>query len=543
MKRIIHSVINLTGFQNLSGLLVFPVLLFFCASVSAQNYFSTDVQNPFVSENVFIRKTPDTTPPPSFESVKNLLPQPEWAARPDVVSAYWKAWSIAFGNLYTPTPKNGFVTPYVDVAFNRHLFMWDNSFMAMFGRYGRRAFLFQGTLDNFYAKQHKDGFICREISEIDGNEAFQKYDVSSTGPDLLPWAEWEYFCSVNDTARLRLVFPPLVAFYQWFRTNRSWQDGSYFSSGWGCGMDNQPRLENGYARQFSHGFMSWIDVSLQQVFAGKILTKMAEVLNRENDVQDIALEINNLEKLVNAKMWDQLSAFYYDVLRNGKFNYVKSIAAYWALLANVVPQENEGRFLAHLENEKEFARPHRPTTLSADHADYQPDGGYWRGGVWSPTSYMLLRGLTQHNRDSLAYAIAENHFFNVIKVYNETGTFWENYAPETGFFPTNSRRDFVGWTGITPISILLEYIFGIRFAQPECDFKSRPDWLIWDIRMTDAFGVKNYPFGVDGTIDLQCAKRKSAVDKPKVTIKSNKNLTVKLVWSGGEEIVEVKATK
>jgi hypothetical protein len=69
--------------------------------------------------------------------------------------------------------------------------------------------------------------------------------------------------------------------------------------------------------------------------------------------------------------------------------------------------------------------------------------------------------------------------------------------------------------------------------------KSRPDLLIWDIRITDAFGVKNYPFGVDGTIDFQCAKRKSAADKPKVTIQSNKNLTVKLVWSGGEEIVKI----
>lgn len=515
---------------------IIAILLFCSLSVSGQPYFDTDVPNKFVKENIFIEKVPDKTVPLSFEQAKSLLPQPEWHDRPDVIDAYWKAWSIAFGNLYVPTEGNGFVSPYVDAAFNRSIFMWDNSFMAMFGRYGRRAFLFQGTLDNFYAKQHKDGFICREISEKNGNEGFSKYDVSSTGPNLLPWAEWEYFLSVNDTVRLGSVFPPLVAYYQWFRTFRTWKDGSYFSSGWGCGMDNQPRLEDGYNPEWDHGFMSWIDITLQQIFVGKILVRMAEVLDREGDVKDILSEIDYLQSFVNEKMWDDRSSFYYDLLRNGELNYVKSIAAYWALLADVVPEKKLPTFLAHLENEREFARPHRPTTLAADAEEYEPDGGYWRGGVWAPTTYMLLKGLTAIGQDSLAYDIAWNHFSNVIRVFNETGTFWENYAPENGYFPANSRKDFVGWTGITPISILFEYIWGIR-PQPDKNL------VVWDIRQTDAFGVKNYPFGIDGTIDLQCAKRKKPTDKPKISVRSNCNFTLHLIWNGGTQTIKVKAGK
>jgi len=513
------------------------ILFFLClASASAgvaQNYYNTDIPNRFVAENGFIKKTPDNTPPPAFAEARHSLPQPEWPARPDAVEAYWKAWSIAFANLYAPSPENGFVTPYADAAFNRSIFMWDCSFMSMFGLYGRRAFLFQGTLDNFYAKQHRDGFISREISEINGYEKFQKYDVSSTGPNLLPWAEWNYFLSVKDTARLKQVFPPLVAFYQWFRTNRSWRDGSYFSSGLGCGMDNQPRLETGYNHELSHGFMSWVDVTLQQIFTGKILCQMAEILGRKSDVKDIETEISDLQNYVQKNMWDTKSSFFYDVWRNGKFNYVKSIAAYWALLADAAPRKSLPHFIAHLENENEFARPHRPVTLSADNPSYKPDGDYWCGGVWAPTTYMVLKGLTFQKQDSLARAIAENHFENVIRVYNETGTFWENYAPEKGYFPSNSRRDFVGWTGITPINVLLEYIFGIR-PQPEAGV------IVWDIRLTDAFGVKNYPFGTDTTIDFQCAKRKKTTDKPKIKISSNKNFTLQLVWDGGSEKIDIK---
>lgn len=502
----------------------------------AQEKFNTDVANPFVKENSFIGKTPDKSIPPTFEESKNKLPQPEWAAQPDAISAYWKAWEIAFANLYAVDDKNGFVSPYVDAAFNRNIFMWDNSFMVMFGRYAKNAFHFQGTLDNFYCKQHKDGFISREISEITGNENFEKYDVSSTGPNLLPWAEWEYYQSFNDLDRLGKVFPPLVAFYQWFRTSRTWKDGSYFSSGWGCGMDNQPRLQPGYSVDFSHGFMSWVDITMQQIFVGDILVKMAEILGRENDVQDIANEISYLKSFVNANMWDEHSAYYYDIYRDGSLNYVKSIAAYWALLANVVPENNMQPFLAHLENKQEFNRYHRPPTLSADHPDYEPDGGYWRGGVWAPTSYMLLKGLTNNNRDSLAHAIATSHYSNVIRVFKETGTFWENYAPEEGYFPAHSRKDFVGWTGIVPISILFEYIFGIRSYPQE-------NLIVWDVRLTDTFGLKNYPFGNDGLIDFQCRARKKPADKPKITVWSNQPFKLKLIWEGGSETIQIKATK
>ena len=59
--------------------------------------------------------------------------------------------------------------------------MWDSSFILMFARYGTRFFPFQNTLNNFYAQQHPDGFICREI-KADGADCFERYDPVSTGP-------------------------------------------------------------------------------------------------------------------------------------------------------------------------------------------------------------------------------------------------------------------------------------------------------------------------------------------------------------------------
>lgn len=82
--------------------------------------------------------------------------------------------------------------------------MWDSAFNVMYGKYFIEAADFQVTLDNFYARQHKDGFICRELSEEEAGDRFSRDDPGSTGPNILPWAEWEYYCTTNNKERLKI---------------------------------------------------------------------------------------------------------------------------------------------------------------------------------------------------------------------------------------------------------------------------------------------------------------------------------------------------
>lgn len=107
-----------------------------------------------------------------------------------------------------------------------------------------------------------------------------------------------------------------------------------------------------------------------------------------------------------------------------------SIGSYWSLLAGIVPSSRLAPYLSHLSNKNEFNRLHRVPSLSASTPGYEADGGYWKGGVWAPAVYMILRGLTNVEQDSLAYEIACNHLHNVVEVYHKTGTFFENYAPD-----------------------------------------------------------------------------------------------------------------
>jgi hypothetical protein len=142
---------------------------------------------------------------------------------------------------------------------------------------------------------------------------------------------------------------------------------------------------------------------------------------------------------------------------------------------------------------------------------------------------MVLRGLSERGFEELAQQIAENHYFNVIESFEKTRAVWEHHAPDK---PSEGRgrSNFVGWTGITPIAVLFEYLFGLRY-----DSSKRR--LTWKLRRRDELGVSRYPFEQEGLAELRVEARADASQRPRVTITSNQPLEVELIWLGGSEIV------
>lgn len=260
--------------------------------------------SPLVAKNTFLSLSPDQTPLPRFNDIRTRLPRPIWDGHESHLACYWRTWELAFSNLHTPKAKGGFVSPFIDTAFNDCIFMWDSAFILMFGKYADRIFKFQGTLDNFYSHQHRDGFICREIEEETGREHFTRYDPSGTGPEVLPWCEWEYYQNFGDKVRLARVYPPLLAYHNWMRQNRTWRDGTYFSTGWGCGMDNIPRQQAGYSPEFSHGHMIWVDTCMQELLSCNVLIAMANELGDKDTLDELTAERDNLHDVINQKLWD-----------------------------------------------------------------------------------------------------------------------------------------------------------------------------------------------------------------------------------------------
>ncbi len=452
--------------------------------------------DPLVSQNHFRSASYNAAPLPSFSEARSRLPEPVLPEHPVWVEMYWRAWELAWGHLKRPKTDGGFIANYLSSAGKPHIYMWDTAFMLQFGMYGRRAFDFVRSLDNFYARQHEDGFICREIDPETGRDFYYPFDPDGTGPNILAWAEWRYYRVTNNDQRIAQIFWPLLAYHRWFRSNRSWQNGLFWATGKSSGMSNQPRVPDS---RHHHRHWSWVDASMQAALNCRMLEQMAVLLQQTEWAQALAEEYSRQVATINKQLWSEETTFYQDADANGRFGQTKSIGAYWGLLSKtLVPEERLTPFVQHLRDSWAFNLPHRVPSLSADSDGYNAQTGhYWRGGVWSQTNFMVLKGLRTVGQYKLAHEIALNHLGNVAEVYTHTDTFWDNYAPETAAPGEPANPNFVGMTGLSPISMLLEDVIGLTV-----------DWplrrVVWDRRLeTDQpYGVRNYPLGDEGVLEL-----------------------------------------
>lgn len=489
-------------------------------------------EEPLVAQNPFLQKGYTRQNIPLFSEIKAKLPEPVLPDWPEWVEMYWRAWEMAFTHLRRPRTGSKLAANYLTPEADDHIFMWDTAFEVQFGVYGRRAYDFVTTLDNFYASQHEDGYICREIT-AEGWDLFHPFDPNGTGPNILAWAEWRVFRATGDAERLEAVFWPLMALRRWYKAHRTWPNGLYWATGMSSGMDNQPRVPDS---QYYHQHWSWVDASAQACLNAYVLEQIASTLSQSELASELTAERTRLTQLINEQMWNGEGNYYQDVSANGHFSKVKSIGAYWALLDGaLVPEKRREPFIQHLRDQWAFKLPHCIPSQSADSEGYNASTGHaWRGGVWPPMNFMTLKGLRTVSSHELAHKIAVNHVDNVCQTFRRTDTFWQHYAPETAVPGEEARHDFVGTTGLTPISILFEDVIGLHVDWP---LRS----VSWDRRLDtdDYYGVRNYPLGDKGTLTLLGNREKVTVqtDVPfTLTIRDEEQQLQTAVPAGETEI-------
>ena len=141
-----------------------------------------------------------------------------------------------------------------------------------------------------------------------------------------------------------------------------------------------------------------------------------------------------------------------------------------------------------------------------------------------------MKGLESTGYNMLAHEIASAFVSHVTQVYNDTDTLWENYASEIsapGFaFGQFAAKDFVGWTGLAPISMLYEYVMGIKGNPVHGKIR-------WDVRLTEAHGIVDYPFG-DYAVSLHCNSRTDKNEEPTICVETTCPLEVDIFWGDGQ---------
>ena len=494
-------------------------------------YYNLYLKSPYYEENCFPEEPPEASSA-EYEAVKDKLPKPYWAGHEEEIKAHDFAWDLAFRHIGQPTKENGFVRSFIETSFNMSTFMGDSSAMMEFTKYAEEVFDFRGTLDNFYSKQHLDGFICREIRADNGKDRFHRFDPISVGPYWLGYTEWDLYCRNRDKKRLGKVFAPLMGLHLWIGRHRRNPDGSYWHTGLSSTMDNQPRVPDGYSLRLDKAGMSWLDANLTMLLDADALIKMSEVLGREGETSELRKEREFLLKYLLEKHWDKEREFFFDVNADGSFNDCKSVGAFWALHVEGMPKEVTDALVRHLLDEREFNRLNPVPSISADSPMYDGNGAYWRGGVWSCTNYMVFSGLVKRGYGEVAFDLAKRHNRCIAEMYRKTGTLWEDSAPDELEISRPSKPDCVGWTALSVISDLYEFVFGITGDGEKGEIE-------WRVNLTEEFGIENYPFR-GRLFHLHCKARKSPEEEPEIRVTGG-DVTVKVLWNGRQKII--KATK
>jgi hypothetical protein len=337
---------------------------------------------------------------------------------------------------------------------------------------------------------------------------------------ILAWSELEHYRWSRDKERLRAVWEPLLRFYRALQEYLR-QGNGLFVTDW-ASMDNSPRNE------FLDGGGTGVDISSEMVLMARQLADISGILGMREEAALLRQEAEVLAALINRLMWDDAKGFYVDLMRDGRPSPVRTVAAYWTLLAGVATPERARRLADELSNPVTFGRLNPVPTCAGDEPGFKAHGGYWRGAVWAPTNTMVIRGLEKYGYGELAREIALKHLALVADVYSQTGTIWENYAPDltepgTIFAGLRVRKDFVGWSGIGPILYLLEYAIGLRASAPD-------NRLTWIIGSESRCGCERFRFA--GHVVSLVAEKAGAAGTRLVRISSDGEFRLSVSWRG-----------
>ena len=474
-----------------------------------------------------------------FDDWKARLPRPIYDEKPELVELYEKAWEIAHTRIDNlpgiPVPR------YMDEGHRSDwIWIWDTCFMVHYTKYASFEFPGIESLGNFYGLMFPEGDF--ELPKVIGN----RWSCGPTGtddpwegklldfklalpdnPPLFAWTEYRHALQTGDSARLKAVYSEKRYLQRWFEMFESFSpkdqsrkgvlavpalcregDLGYHWDGGRSGMDNTPRGRVGEKDLGpkspgdcpNNPDLLWVDAYSQQALAALYISRIAELLGDIEGAAEWRAKYDAKKAKINELYWDEEDGFYYDMLASDRSKCkVPTIASDWPLLAEVPSPRQRQRLLAKLTDANWFGGDIPLPSLARKDADFWPTGGYWRGGVWMPTTYMTIKGLDRFGEFALARDLAKKIVFDMYETYRqvEPHTVWECYSPTEPKPATYAkskgwvRDNFCGWSALGPISLFIEDMIGIKEANAflnelTCNFADA---------IKGRVGVENYRFG------------------------------------------------
>lgn len=293
--------------------------------------------------------------------------------------------------------KRRWSTP--DRVPHRHMWLWDSVFHAL-GMLLFDSALAWDFVDAVLDTQQEDGMIPH-MYRTDGTHS------EITQPPLLAWAVREVEGVLNDPECLKMAYPKLLKYLEWFDTNRRDEaSGMYF---WHInefrnnrcdesGMDNSPRFDSGER-------LLAVDLNCYLANEWANMATMAERMGLTDESKQAWQRHEQLAERVHQRMWNEKSGLYHDLKLDGSFSPVLAVSGFLPLLLLSLPQTHLASLLKHLDNPMTFGTRYPVPSVAANDPSYGHD--MWRGATWVNMNWLIYTGLKLHGKSREARKLAK----------------------------------------------------------------------------------------------------------------------------------------
>ncbi|AEE15755.1 MGH1-like glycoside hydrolase domain-containing protein [Treponema brennaborense] len=405
----------------------------------------------------------------------------------DFVDIYDKTW--AWLQDYWINPKNSdnatdgyFVYPQNDTYI---LDQFEAIFSSFFLVYSNRNYPANQNIDYFYARQEESGAIRWKYDIKDNAPIVSAENPEGVGLPLFAWAEFNLFHKSANKRRVKDIMPVLQRYMDWIDRTFKQPNGLYAAPPCAGAMYNSPR----------EGAFYPIDFNAALAVNAMYMAALGDILNDKDLNFQYKRMYFSLKTRINSLMWNGETAFYHDLDENEQKLPQKTIAGFLPLLAEMPNEDRASQLIAHLSNPATFGTEHPFPTLSADSFDFRETGEGFRGGVYPPFNFMVIKGLEKYQRWDLARECAIRHLYYILDAMfpngsHNKGDLWEAYQPckegvasmaENPDFP---RRRCIHYAGLSTIALMIENVVGLSISLP----RKTVDWIIPNLEI---MGIEN----------------------------------------------------
>lgn len=389
----------------------------------------------------------------------------------DFVDIYNKTWAWVSSYWFNPKTKEQdsdglFIYPENDQYI---INQFESILSSFFLVYSNRNFDSCKNIDYFYERQEENGAMRWKYDVSTDRPILDAANPEGVGLPLFAFAEYNLYHKSANKKRIKEVMPYLQKYMTWLDTTFKQENGLYAVPVCASSMTDSPRDKAVYP----------IDFNACMAINANYMSALGDILNDKELSFQYRKMYFSIKTRINSLMWDNDTGFYYDLdIAQNKLD-VKTIAAYWTMLAEIPNADKADRLVEHLNDPKSFGTEHPFPTLSADNPAFSEEGNGYNGSVMPVFDFMVIKGLERYDQYEFARECAIRHLYFVLEALmpnenKEPGDLYDAYMPNKEGKSSTAHSRYLLTAALSTVALMIENVIGLSISLP----RKTVDWII-----------------------------------------------------------------